>query len=291
MFYRQKILLATIETFGGRLKRTDCEKLLFLLCQNTGKNYYDFFPYRYGGFSLTSYHDKAILTKDGWLSPEDEFVLAKNDSILAQLRPEDRKALVTLKAETTSLGSELIRMVYLRYPYFACKSEVLTRVLTSSEIEETRRFWNFDETPSLFTIGYEGLSIDAFLNKLIENNIHALVDVRNNPFSMKFGFSNPAFRNHVERAGLHYYHLPELGIPSPLRKGLGNAESYNLLFTYYETNILPKNAAALERIRQLLQENRRVALTCFEANPYSCHRQRITSRLAAEGLLSPILHL
>ncbi len=63
MFYRQKILLALIETFGGRLKRTDCEKLLFLFCQKTGRNYYDFFPYRYGGFSLVSYHDKTNLTK------------------------------------------------------------------------------------------------------------------------------------------------------------------------------------------------------------------------------------
>jgi hypothetical protein len=45
MFYRRKILLALLEAFGGSLKRTDCQKLLFLFCQRRGKNYYDFFPY------------------------------------------------------------------------------------------------------------------------------------------------------------------------------------------------------------------------------------------------------
>ncbi len=291
MFYRQKILLALIETFGSRLKRTDCEKLLFLFCQDTGRNYYDFFPYRYGGFSLTSYHDKMLLTKDGWLSAEDDFVLAKNDSFIPQLRAKDRQALAVLRKGTTSLGDELIRRTYLRYPYFARRSEILSRVLTSQQVEEIRRFWNLDETPCLFTLGYEGLSIDAFLNKLIANNVHALVDVRNNPFSMKFGFSNPGFQKYVERAGFLYYHLPELGIPSILRKGLGDPESYSRLFTYYEANILPKNIAALRRIRELLQEHKRVALTCFEADPAYCHRQRVTSYLMAEGLLAPVVHL
>lgn len=291
MFYRQKILLALIETFGGRLKRTDCEKLLFLFCQKTGRNYYDFFPYRYGAFSLTSYHDKTVLTKTGWLIDDDDFVLAKSDSIVAQLKSEDQEALSVLKTTITSRGSELVRKAYLEYPYFACKSEVLSRLLSPAQIEEAHRFWNLDETSCLFTLGYEGLSIDSFLNKLIANNVHALVDVRNNPFSMKFGFSNPAFRNHVERAGLQYYHLPELGIPSPLRKRLSGPDSYFQLFAYYETSILSKNGIALERIRQLLQENRRIALICFEANPSFCHRQRITSYLTANALLTKVVHL
>ncbi len=291
MFYRQKILLALIETFGGRLRRTDCEKLLFLFCQRTGRNYYDFFPYRYGGFSLVSYYDKANLTKKGWLRDDEDFVLVKNGSILAELREEDRKALSILKTETTSLGDELIRQVYLQYPYFACRSEVLSRVLSPVQIEQARQFWVSDKTPCLFTLGYEGLSIDAFLNKLIANNVQALIDVRNHPFSMKFGFSNPAFGKHVERAGLHYYHLPELGIPSSLRKGLGSPESYDQLFAYYEANILPGNAVALERIWQLLHENKRIALSCFEADPSSCHRQRIAHYLTQKGLSIPIVHL
>ncbi|MEZ0396493.1 MAG: DUF488 family protein [Anaerolineales bacterium] len=291
MFYRQKILLALIETFGGRLKRTDCEKLLFLFCQNTGQNYYDFFPYRYGGFSLISYHDKNVLTKNGWLGEDDDFVLVKSDSMLPQLRPGDRQALTALQREVTTLGDELIRKAYLQYPYFACKSEIVSRVLATCEVEEIRRSWTFDTTPCLFTIGYEGLSIDAFLNKLIANNIQALVDVRNNPFSMKFGFSNPQFQKYVERVGLCYYHLPELGIPSALRKGLDGPDAYRRLFAYYEAHILPHHTVSLKRLQHLLQEHGRIALTCFEANPTSCHRHKITSHLADGGLATPIIHL
>ena len=29
MYYRRKVLLALLEVFGGSLKNTDCEKLLF----------------------------------------------------------------------------------------------------------------------------------------------------------------------------------------------------------------------------------------------------------------------
>jgi hypothetical protein len=56
MYYRRKILLALIEVFGGSLQSTDCEKLLFNFCQQTGKNHYDFFPYKYGPFSFLSYY-------------------------------------------------------------------------------------------------------------------------------------------------------------------------------------------------------------------------------------------
>ena len=58
MYYRRKILLALIEVFGGSLPNTDCEKLLFTFCQQTGKNHYDFFPYKFGPFSFLSYYDK-----------------------------------------------------------------------------------------------------------------------------------------------------------------------------------------------------------------------------------------
>lgn len=54
MFYRQKLLLALIESNGHSIKRTDLQKLLFLFCQETGQNYYDFFPHKYGPFSAKS---------------------------------------------------------------------------------------------------------------------------------------------------------------------------------------------------------------------------------------------
>jgi uncharacterized protein (DUF488 family) len=59
MYYRRKILLALIEVFGGSLKSTDCEKLLFNFCQQREKNHYDFFPHK----SLFKTYETKLLPK------------------------------------------------------------------------------------------------------------------------------------------------------------------------------------------------------------------------------------
>ncbi|WP_348602891.1 DUF488 family protein [Bartonella tribocorum] len=46
-----------------------------------------------------------------------------------------------------------------------------------------------DEKFCFFTIGYEGKSLENYLNCLLENNIKILCDVRKNPISRKYGFS------------------------------------------------------------------------------------------------------
>ena len=291
MYYRRKVLLALVEAFGGRLGRTDCEKLLFLFCQTNQRNYYDFFPYQYGGFSLVSYYDKSILAKDGFLESEDDFALVTQESFIPQLKSEDKKALLALSKQIKARGKPLLRKIYLEYPQFASQSRILKDVLNPNEVNWVKSFCSFDNTPRLFTLGYEGLSIDSFLNKLVTNNIHALVDVRNNPYSMKYGFSHPRFQTYVENAGIKYYHIPELGIPSELRKGLGTKESYENLFNYYEYNILPHNLIYVERIKQLIQEHSRVALTCFEADYQYCHRHKITDYLKKQSFGVRILHL
>ena len=66
MYYRRKLLLALVEAFGGTLNRTDCLKIFFLFCQKTDKNHYDFFPYRYGGYSFLVIQDKARLEALGY---------------------------------------------------------------------------------------------------------------------------------------------------------------------------------------------------------------------------------
>jgi hypothetical protein len=292
MYYRRKVLLALLEAFGGRLRKTDCEKLLFLFCQTTQRNYYDFYPYQFGGFSLISYYDKNVLTSNGLLAAEDDFVLATEESFVTHLKPVDKKILLTLAKQTKARGDALIRKIYLEYPYYASRSKISGRLLNLDELKWASLHWNSDNTPCLFTIGYEGLSIDAFLNKLLANNIHSLVDVRNNPYSMKYGFSRPRFQNYVESAGIKYYHIPQLGIPSELRKGLGTKESYTSLFTLYENSILPSNLVYLGRIKQIIDEHSRVALTCFEADYQSCHRHKITDRLNTElGFNVKISHI
>lgn len=293
MYYRRKILLALVEIYGGSLKRMDCEKLLFNFCQTTDKNFYDFFPYQYGPFSFVSYFDKRRLTELGLLKQIDEFQLNTNHSYLEDLEFADKKALLNFKARIGDLhGDNLVKKTYREFPQFASRSKIVERLFDSSELKQIQFAWNKDTKPFVFTLGYEGLTIDAFLNKLINNNIFAVVDVRNNPQSMKYGFSRKSFKQYIENAGMKYFHIPELGIPSSMRKGLGTSVSHKSLFLKYETELLPDQEEAQKRLVGLIAEYSRIALVCFEADYHFCHRNTLVEHLQKKNpLSSPVLHL
>jgi uncharacterized protein (DUF488 family) len=293
MYYRRKVLLALIEAFGGRLKRTDCQKLLFLFCQVSGKNHYDFFPYQFGAFSFTAHYDKSRLAELGYLHAEDDFHLCAKQSYLDELHVQDRIVLRSLAVQLRKTrGKELIRKTYQEYPHFACRSRIVNELLKDPEIDQLQDCWNRDTTPCLFTLGYERLTVDAYLNTLVTNNIKVVVDVRNNPHSMKYGFSKKTLSKYVESAGMKYSHIPELGIPSALRKDIKTPSSYRKLFDLYESEIIPKQQAAIERLGAILAEHKRIALTCFEANPLFCHRHIIVDFMRQDkSFRTSVIHL
>lgn len=285
MYYRRKILLALIEVFEGNLKRTDCEKLLFNFCKMTGKNHYDFFPHRFGPFSFLSYYDKKRLTELNLLKPTPDFQLNQKRSYLREIEPSDKKALLELRARGLR-GKRLIQKTYRENPQFTVKSEILEKLFDFNEVKQLQFAWNIDESPHVFTIGYEGKSIDSFLYKLITNNIMAVVDVRNNPQSMKYGFSKKSFSDFIEKAGLKYFHIPELGIPSSMRKGLGQTTTHKTLFNKYEKDLLPKQKDAKSILLYLIEKYPRIALVCFEADHRFCHRHILIEHLQKEKVLS-----
>ena len=70
---------------------------------------------------------------------------------------------------------------------------------------------------TVFTIGYEGLDIDAFMSLLAEHGIDTVVDVRELPLSRKPGFSKKALANVLNLSGREYVHMVDLGCPKPVR--------------------------------------------------------------------------
>jgi uncharacterized protein (DUF488 family) len=280
MYYRRKVLLALIEVFGGSLKNTDCEKLLFNFCQQTGENHYDFFPYKYGPFSFLSYYDKRRMIALELLKSSDDFQVNTTHSYLRELKLADQNALLKFKLSIGDLrGEKLIKKTYQEFPEFSARSQIVERLFDPEALKHLKSAWNTETTPTLFTTGYEGLSIDAFLNKLITNNSTVVVDVRNNPQSMKYGFSKKSFKQYIENAGMKYAHIPELGIPSMMRKGLGESVSHTTLFQTYENEILPKQATAIKQLITLTNQNERIVLVCFEADHHFCHRHTLVEHL------------
>ena len=88
-----------------------------------------------------------------------------------------------------------------------------------------------------------------------------------------------SFKQYIENAGMKYIHIPELGIPSTMRKGLGESVSHKTLFKTYESKLLPKQEAAIQQLIELTNKNERIALVCFEADHQSCHRHKLVEHL------------
>lgn len=292
MFYRRKILLALLEAFGGTLDNTDFEKLLFLYCNYSNQTHYDFFPYKFGCFSHISYQDKRVLIRQGLLKDTNKFSVKTPSSYLNKLKPPDKQTIINFALTYRKLkGSDLIKKTYIDFPYYAIRSEIAKKILNKTQLQKIRKSDTSSNEKTLFTIGYEGHTIDAYINKLIKNNISLVVDVRKNPLSMKYGFSKTKMKEYLKNAGITYTHIPELGIDSSKRKGLETFEDYKKLFKFYKQVILPKSQDSIKKIIDLLSQYNRIALTCFESNHKSCHRHKITEWLIQNSFRESINHI
>jgi uncharacterized protein (DUF488 family) len=132
----------------------------------------------------------------------------------------------------------------------------------------------------LFSIGYEGSSIENYMNRLIKNNIKTVIDVRKNPISMKPGFSKNQMKNILKKLSINYIHLPEFGIPTTLRNDYLTKEKkdYAALFEVYQKEILGNLNESKSQLKNLV-EGQRVALTCFEKDPEFCHRKFVSEAI------------
>ena len=133
---------------------------------------------------------------------------------------------------------------------------------------------------ALFTLGYEGLQLEAWLARLRAHAVAAVCDVRRNPVSRKPGFSRRKLEAALRQAGIEYLPFPELGIAAAARAAADTREKRRALFRRYRRE-LPRRAGELERLAQAAAEHRRVALACFEARPEDCHRRCLSEALAA----------
>ena len=143
---------------------------------------------------------------------------------------------------------------------------------------------NMNGTSIIYTLGYEGLQIEQYVEKLKENSIRLLIDVRKNPISRKKGFSKTKLSKRLSEHGIEYLHLPNLGIDSSLRKKLNleEPETYKELFNYYDKVIIPSAKDSIISIKSLAKENNKIALTCFEKDSQFCHRSRITNEIKSD---------
>ena len=288
MYYRRKILLALIESFGGKMHPISLQKALFLFTreQEQDERAYDFVPYKYGCFSFNVNHDISVLAKDGYLVNTDkEITLAKPGHYAAQLDLFDLSRMQNIYEQYKDYtDDDFIDYTYKKFPYYAINSEIAHKHLDEEQMavvkQKDHRKTNTKHT--LFTIGYEGHSLEEYLNILLIYGVKTLCDVRKNAYSQKYGFSKAQLQPACDGVGIKYVHIPELGIESSQRQELNTQADYDILFDNYRKTVLARNDNQLDRIVDMIKTDERVALTCYEKNVEQCHRTQVARKIMSK---------
>lgn len=281
MLNRQKALLEFIRLAGGEIDRLLLTKWAFLTRQETesrgGNAFYDFVPYQYGPFSFGLYQEMEKLTAMGYVQERgSSWALGSIPAPPVERLIQRDLASVAARFREVSID-KLLDYVYDTYPRFTINSrrkKLAERVVAPI---------------SVYTAGYEGKSIDAFLNGLIESGIVHLIDVRSNPIARRYGFHRSTLERLTGRLGIRYSHIPHLGISSELRQRLESMDDYDQLFLRYESTTLQTEKDAITSVCNWVQESPSV-LVCMEAEPRCCHRARLAASVSRSTDLS-IIHL
>ncbi len=286
MLRRQKILLGLVAYSGRSVNATMLMKLAFLARHEThlrsDHTFYDFVPYKYGPFSFALYRELTGLTRNGYLAHSgDRIVIPRASRQMAQRKIDElpNNTLIEVNELATGHSSlpteKLLRKVYAEYPWYAARSE--RKDLQPPRLPRLRT-----APPAVYTIGYEGRSIDSFFRELLRRGVKTILDVRANPVSRKYGFAKSSFSQIADKLEIEYQHKPQLGIPSSLRKPLSDYASYQRLFTQYKKTIARDHRVEVATVAARMNQ-RPTALMCMEKDVKFCHRSRLAEAISAEN--------
>lgn len=291
MYYRRKVILAILQKFGGALKSTQLQKLLLIFTRQQQSPAYEFIPYKFGAYSMQARSDKGTMIKYGLLEDAKDWSTNVGDDYITQLNDKDQKILIDLYTRFPNANyQDLVTYTYKEYPFFAINSEITAEYLDESDLNLIVFHRPHNDSNKLYTIGYEGVKAEAYMNKLVCKDVKLLVDVRKNSMSMKYGFNKSQLESMCSKLGIDFIHISELGIESDKRQNLDTKADYEKLFDDYEKETLPNRTEQLEQLYHLFKKYNRLAITCFEKEPSCCHRHKVSDFLAQKYGV-PIEHL
>lgn len=115
---------------------------------------------------------------------------------------------------------------------------------------------------TLFTVGYEGMTLERFIRQLKAAGVETIVDVRELPLSHKPGFSKSALAKALGKAGLAYEHWPALGCPKSIRQRYKADSDWAAYMKAFKAHLAGQKAALADLAA--LANGTRACLLCFE---------------------------
>ncbi len=275
MLNRQKTLLFLLTSARRPVTKLELTKWAFILREEMpshgGSAFYDFLPYKYGPFSFCLYREMDALIRDGYVEDATPWTpTALADELVGTLPKAVRHDVQRVVGQFCQQQvNRTVDYVYLKYPRFTVNSE-------KKKLAE-----RFVASPAVYTAGYERLSIDAFLDRLIQKGVQRIIDVRDNPIARRYGFHKSTLSRLAGRVDIQYVHVPELGIRSAFRQNLRSREDYDALFDRYERETIARETGSINRVADLMT-NKASVLVCMEADPQCCHRSRIAKSVSRQ---------
>jgi len=289
IYKRQKILLNILSQKESKVSKIKLMKWIFLLFQETEISdivrFYEFVPYDFGPFSFSAYRDILELQREGLINQDEKSIWCEKERIEKKLIELPKNILNSVSKVLNKYGdlsqTQLLEYIYKKYPWYAKSSKFPHNTSTIKSISPI----------AIYTLGYESFTIDGFLNFILFKGLRAIVDVRNNAISRKYGFSEKSLLRLCNRLNIKYFHFPKLGIPSSYRANIHSFTEldYTNLWDLYEKEILDLSKAKKEKLIGIIK-NQPSSIFCYEKDPVKCHRNRLSSILSKETGLE-IIHL
>ena len=142
------------------------------------------------------------------------------------------------------------------------------------------------EEIDFYTVGYQGRDIVSFVASLTQARVETLLDIRFTPVSMyKPAFSRKNLETALSAAGIDYLHMPDLGVPSEVRKQAAQSGRRSDIWAWYDEYVVSRFAEGnLDWFFN--SANHPIAMMCVERDPRDCHRHLLADALSRHGLIS-----
>jgi hypothetical protein len=271
MLKRRTVLLTLLGALEKPITLSRVNLLLALLTDREHAPSYRFIPTKEGPFSIDALHDFRAFEKAKQITFDGTTITA---GAKVEGDEEIEEVEATLNTYNKLSDTALLDRALALRPYWGIRTgrddESISAIRTQIANSAT----------ALYTLGYEGLSIDTFVNLLLSRNIARVIDVREYPFSRRSEYTAKNLGEALGFAGIVYTGMPEVGIPTKARKAILADKSKEELLIYYEEEILPTIDEEANRVAQMVHQGS-VALICHEEDPRECHRSRFSARVVS----------
>ncbi len=138
---------------------------------------------------------------------------------------------------------------------------------------------------TIYTIGHSTHPLEEFISILLAYKIESVVDVRTIPRSRHNPqFNGQQLESDLQRRGIEYLHLKELGGLRHTTKGSVNTGWRNSSFRGFADYMQTEDfRVGLERL-MIVADRKRTAIMCAEAVPWRCHRSLIADALIVRNI-------